>query len=106
MNEGGAAGGASIEAAMSGRPALSLQRGIPAYTAMAGLVFETCQVKKIPVLSLQGPQDDSRSGPGADSGSPVPGIPALCAGAALLGAPLTHDFAVVSLTRPAHPLGR
>jgi precorrin-3B C17-methyltransferase len=28
----------------------------------------------------------------------VPGIPALCAGAALLGAPLTHDFAVVSLS--------
>jgi precorrin-3B C17-methyltransferase len=28
----------------------------------------------------------------------VPGIPALCAGAALLGAPLTHDFAVISLS--------
>ncbi|WP_461209700.1 precorrin-3B C(17)-methyltransferase [Desulfocurvus sp. DL9XJH121] len=28
----------------------------------------------------------------------VPGIPALAAGAALLGAPLTHDFAVVSLS--------
>lgn len=30
--------------------------------------------------------------------SVVPGIPALAAGAALLGAPLTHDFAVVSLS--------
>jgi precorrin-3B C17-methyltransferase len=28
----------------------------------------------------------------------VPGIPAVCAAAALLGAPLTHDFAVVSLS--------
>jgi precorrin-3B C17-methyltransferase len=28
----------------------------------------------------------------------VPGIPALCAAAALLGAPLMHDFAVVSLS--------
>jgi len=28
----------------------------------------------------------------------VPGIPALCAGASLLGAPLTHDFAVISLS--------
>lgn len=28
----------------------------------------------------------------------VPGIPALAAGAALLGAPLTHDFAVISLS--------
>jgi precorrin-3B C17-methyltransferase len=28
----------------------------------------------------------------------VPGIPALCAGASLLGAPLTHDFATISLS--------
>jgi precorrin-3B C17-methyltransferase len=28
----------------------------------------------------------------------VPGIPALSAGAALLGAPLTHDFAAISLS--------
>ena len=28
----------------------------------------------------------------------MPGIPALCAGAALLGAPLTHDFAAISLS--------
>jgi precorrin-3B C17-methyltransferase len=30
--------------------------------------------------------------------SVVPGIPAVCAAAALLGAPLTHDFAVISLS--------
>ena len=28
----------------------------------------------------------------------VPGIPALCSGASLLGAPLTHDFAAISLS--------
>ena len=28
----------------------------------------------------------------------IPGIPALCAGASLLGAPLTHDFAAISLS--------
>jgi precorrin-3B C17-methyltransferase len=28
----------------------------------------------------------------------VPGIPALCAGAALLGAPLMHDFCAISLS--------
>jgi precorrin-3B C17-methyltransferase len=64
---------------------------------MAGLVFEICQIKKIALVP-----------PGAktpaDSPQPVlpievvPGIPALCAGAALLGAPLTHDFAVISLS--------
>ena len=28
----------------------------------------------------------------------VPGIPAVCAGASLLGAPLTHDFACISFS--------
>ena len=35
----------------------------------------------------------------------VPGIPALCAGASLLGAPLTHDFAVISLSDLLTPWG-
>jgi len=88
---------AAIGAAMSGKTCALVSSGDPGIYAMAGLVFETCQVKKIPVLSLRGPQDDSRSGP-ALAVEVVPGIPALCAGAALLGAPLTHDFAVVSLS--------
>ncbi len=88
---------AAIEAAMSGKTCALVSSGDPGIYAMAGLVFETCQVKKIPVLSLRGPQDDSRSG-AVLAVEVVPGIPALCAGAALLGAPLTHDFAVVSLS--------
>jgi precorrin-3B C17-methyltransferase len=88
---------AAIEAAMSGKTCALVSSGDPGIYAMAGLVFETCQIQKIPVLSLRGPEDGSGSGP-ALAVEVVPGIPALCAGAALLGAPLTHDFAVVSLS--------
>jgi precorrin-3B C17-methyltransferase len=88
---------AAIEAAMSGKTCALISSGDPGIYAMAGLVFETCQIKKIPVLSLRGPQDGSRSGLALEV-EVVPGIPALCAGGALLGAPLTHDFAVVSLS--------
>ena len=36
----------------------------------------------------------------------VPGITAACGGAAVLGAPLTHDFAVVSLSDLLTPWGK
>ena len=88
---------AAIEAAMSGKTCALVSSGDPGIYAMAGLVFETCKIKKIPVLPLRGRQDGSRSGLTLEV-EVVPGIPALCAGAALLGAPLTHDFAVVSLS--------
>ena len=61
---------------------------------MAGLVLEVCQQRNLRVAL-----------PGKASVSPhdisleiVPGTPALCAAAALLGAPLMHDFVSVSLS--------
>jgi precorrin-3B C17-methyltransferase len=64
---------------------------------MAGLVFETCQIKGIAIVP-----PGSNTGTTADRNSlrieVVPGIPALGAGASLLGAPLTHDFAAISLS--------
>jgi len=89
--------GAAIEAAMDGRSCALVSSGDPGIYAMAGLVFETCQSRKIPLLPLGRPHESCQSGP-ALAVEVVPGIPALCAGAALLGAPLTHDFAVVSLS--------
>jgi precorrin-3B C17-methyltransferase len=88
---------AAITAAMSGKSCALVSSGDPGIYAMAGLVFESCQVKNIPILPPGGPPEGLRSGPGL-AVEVVPGIPALCAGAALLGAPLTHDFAVVSLS--------
>lgn len=88
---------AAIEAAMRGKTCALVSSGDPGIYAMAGLVFETCKIKNIPV------QAPGQAGAGATGAAAlvvevVPGIPALCAGAALLGAPLAHDFAVVSLS--------
>jgi len=89
--------GAAIETAMSGRSCALVSSGDPGIYAMAGLVFETCRSRKIALLPLGEAPDGGSSGP-VLAVEVVPGIPALCAGAALLGAPLTHDFAVVSLS--------
>ncbi len=85
---------AAIDAALDGKSCAIVSSGDPGIYAMAGLVFETCRHKKIPVAPLRSdPCDDQTM-----QVEIVPGIPALCAGAALLGAPLTHDFAVISLS--------
>jgi precorrin-3B C17-methyltransferase len=88
---------AAIAAAMSGKACALVSSGDPGIYAMAGLVFETCQLKNIPLRPPGGKAADEEGAPTL-SIEVIPGIPALCAGAALLGAPLTHDFAVVSLS--------
>lgn len=88
---------AAIAAAMSGKTCALVSSGDPGIYAMAGLVFETCKAKNIPLRPPGPPAADQADAP-ALMVEVVPGIPALCAGAALLGAPLTHDFAVVSLS--------
>lgn len=85
---------AAIELARGGRSCAIVSSGDPGIYAMAGLVFEACKDRKIPIAP---PQSDPRDGKTLIV-EVVPGIPALCAGAALLGAPLTHDFAVISLS--------
>lgn len=88
---------AAIAAAMSGKCCALVSSGDPGIYAMAGLVFETCKTQNIP-LRPPGPPAAGQADATALMVEVVPGIPALCAGAALLGAPLTHDFAVVSLS--------
>ncbi len=86
--------------------------------AMAGLVFEICKKRKIMLIrnstnekvsaGIDSANSDVLSGDSNNQafGSKekqitleiVPGIPALAAGAALAGAPLTHDFATISLS--------
>ena len=84
---------AAIDAALQGSTTAVVSSGDAGIYAMAGLILEICQKRG---LLLK---------PGAEKGRPetlqieiIPGIPALAAGAALLGAPLTHDFAVISLS--------
>ena len=60
---------------------------------MAGLVFEIC--KKRQILLSRGVSAEKTDTLCLEI---IPGIPALAAGAALAGAPLTHDFAAISLS--------
>ena len=87
----------AVETALAGKSCAIVSSGDPGIYAMAGLVFETCKIKNIPVLR---PQSSTTNEPGTASLTIeiVPGIPALSSGASLLGAPLMHDFAVISLS--------
>jgi precorrin-3B C17-methyltransferase len=89
--------GAAIDAALEGRSCAIVSSGDPGIYAMAGLVFEMCRERGIRMIA-------PAAGPRSPVAEPwlqvevIPGIPALCSGAALLGAPLTHDFAAISLS--------
>jgi len=84
----------AIELARSGTSCAIVSSGDPGIYAMAGLVFETCQIKHIRITPLAQDQKPDET----LYLEVVPGIPALSAGAALLGSPLTHDFAAISLS--------
>ena len=80
---------AALEAAAAGKRVVLVSSGDAGVYGMAGLALE--------MLEDLGLADHIAF-------SVVPGIPAVCAAAALLGAPLTHDFAVVSLSDLLTPL--
>lgn len=74
---------AAIDLALRGVETAVVSSGDAGVYAMAGLVLELLEARGLlDALELE----------------VVPGIPALCAAAALLGAPLMHDFAVISLS--------
>lgn len=82
----------AIERALEGRKVALISSGDAGIYAMAGLVLEMCAARDIDAVPARSKGQD------ALQVEVVPGIPALCAGGALLGAPLTHDFAAVSLS--------
>ena len=87
----------AIEQALTGKSCALVSGGDPGIYAMAGLVFEICKQRDIKLVRSQ----DKKNHPDNDNClflEIVPGIPALAAGAALVGAPLTHDFAAISLS--------
>lgn len=84
---------AAVNQALSGRIVALVSSGDAGIYAMAGLVLEMCAQRNLEVI----PAAMGTGGQGLCI-EVVPGIPALCAGAALLGAPLTHDFAAISLS--------
>lgn len=74
---------AAIEAALSGERTAVVCSGDAGVYGMSGLVLE--------LLAAQGLLDSVPV-------EVIPGIPAVCGAAALLGAPLMHDFACISLS--------
>ena len=87
----------AIDLALHGKSCAIVCSGDPGIYAMAGLVFETCNARNIQIAPPQ-QRVSNHSHQDVLQIEIVPGIPALCAGASLLGAPLTHDFAVISLS--------
>ncbi|MFZ5453054.1 MAG: precorrin-3B C(17)-methyltransferase [Thermodesulfobacteriota bacterium] len=83
---------AAIDRALAGQRVALVSSGDAGIYGMAGLVLEICAARGLKV------------GPPEDLGEVdfhlemIPGVPALGAAAALLGAPLMHDFAVISLS--------
>ncbi|MEG1747408.1 MAG: precorrin-3B C(17)-methyltransferase [Oscillospiraceae bacterium] len=71
---------AAVEAAVGGKDVAMVCSGDSGVYGMAGLIYEVAE--EYPPIDIE----------------VVPGITAACGGAAVLGAPLTHDFAVVSLS--------
>ena len=88
---------AAIDAALNGETCAIVSSGDAGIYAMAGLALEICQKREI---RIKKPFPDSISKTDRNELyiEVIPGIPALCSGAALLGAPLTHDFAAISLS--------
>ena len=84
---------AALDLALAGTSCAVVSSGDPGVYAMAGLVLEMCRERAIAIGGEASGQDKDRL-----QIEVVPGIPALCSGASLLGAPLTHDFAAVSLS--------
>ncbi len=83
---------AAIDRVRQGENVALVSSGDAGIYGMAGLVLEMCAAQGLKI----GP-------PGVDREvdfylEVIPGIPALAAGAALLGAPLMHDFASISLS--------
>jgi cobalt-precorrin 5A hydrolase/precorrin-3B C17-methyltransferase len=85
----------AVELAMIGKTVSVISGGDPGIYAMAGLVFEILRTQNTE-HRIQNPEKD---GLGSDIHVEViPGIPALNACAAKLGAPLMHDFTAISLS--------
>ena len=79
----------AVDFAVNGLKTVVVSSGDSGIYGMAGLVLEYLErhnlLERVPI-------------------NIVPGIPALCAAAALLGAPLMHDFACISLSDLLTPL--
>jgi len=82
----------AIDRALAGDRVALVSSGDAGIYGMAGLVLEICAARGLKVGPPEG------AGEVDFHLEVIPGVPALAAGAALLGAPLMHDFAAISLS--------
>jgi precorrin-3B C17-methyltransferase len=83
---------AAIDRALAGDRVALVSSGDAGIYGMAGLVLEICAARELKVAP---PDTEAEVDLHLEV---IPGVPALAAGAALLGAPLMHDFASISLS--------
>ena len=82
----------AIDRASEGQRVALISSGDAGIYGMAGLVLEICGAQGLEAAPPE------TAGPVDFYLEVIPGVPALAAGAALLGAPLMHDFASISLS--------
>ena len=70
----------AIDEALKGKNVAMVCSGDSGIYGMAALIYELRGESKVPAVEV------------------IPGLTAACSGGALLGAPLTHDFAIISLS--------
>ncbi len=85
----------ALDLALGGRRVALVSGGDAGIYGMAGLVFDLCRAQGVAVRDGCSVEDDSFD---ALLVEVIPGVAAFNAAAALLGAPLMHDFASVSLS--------
>ena len=80
--------GQAMDLALAGRRVALISSGDPGIYAMAAVVYEEARNRGL----------GFGAGPGELDLRVIPGVPAVTAAAALLGAPLSHDFCCISLS--------
>jgi precorrin-3B C17-methyltransferase len=89
----------AIDYALAGRNVALVSSGDAGIYGMAGLVLDICRQRRIDVWEWEKVQGAPNSGAApAFVLRVIPGIAAFNAAASILGAPLMHDFAAVSLS--------
>jgi precorrin-3B methylase len=98
---------AAIDAALAGERVALVSSGDAGIYGMAGLVFDICRSRKLRVCAATAGPGPLAGGSHPGVGGPskadlvvevIPGVAAFNAAASILGAPLMHDFAAISLS--------
>ncbi len=87
----------AVERALDGVKVAIVSSGDAGIYGMAGLILEICAKRGLSI-GMSGEQQENQGKHPDILLEIVPGVPALCAGSALLGAALMHDFCSISLS--------